>query len=154
VPAWHTHSMQAAALILSHHSLPRSFSGLEPLNLSTLPLTIRLVALLNMNSKLMSLFFPTAPAKCCQLIFLFITKMSDYKNFFCFIWYEIESYLLVLTEVKIKVCCIFMESASNLYQQMAQVLCLRDFHVVPPCLYSTLKWANQTLAREWALLHF
>lgn len=43
----------AAALIPSHHSLHLSFSGLEPLNLSTLHLTSRLTLLarLNMNSK-------------------------------------------------------------------------------------------------------
>ncbi len=41
----------AAALIPSHHSLHLSFSGLEPLNLSTPHLTRwhRLVTLLNMN---------------------------------------------------------------------------------------------------------
>lgn len=56
----------AAALIPSYHSLHLSFSGLEPLNLSTLHLTSRflLVALLNMNTESLLSFSHIA----CQIM--------------------------------------------------------------------------------------
>lgn len=65
----------AAALIPSHHNLHLSFSGLEPLNLSTLHLTRRLalVALLNMNAE---------PFSCTRLPNTASLKSSYFFHFF------------------------------------------------------------------------
>lgn len=72
----------ATALIPGLHSLHRSFSGLEPLNLSTLHLASQhtLVALLNMNLEPVSFFSYTAS----QMMpssnpFLFGAKNTNYN---------------------------------------------------------------------------